>query len=130
MTSFLTFAVTGVRISSDIPVQSMYLQLINLYILLYIIYTLLGFIWFIIADQLSKRKYLPFFLVKIAFIVKKVLYWIFKENPNRFEEDKKNEQNNDEIKLNVSALNYLAFFILFIIVFSCNLAIWIVMDSN
>ena len=46
MTSLLTFVVTSLRISSDIPVQSEYLPLITLYMILSIVYTLLGFIWY------------------------------------------------------------------------------------
>ena len=45
MTSFLTFAVTSLRVSSDIPVQSDYLPLITLYMILSIFYTFIGFFW-------------------------------------------------------------------------------------
>ena len=46
MTSFLTFAVTSLRVSSDIPVQSDYLPLITLYMILSIFYTFIGFYMF------------------------------------------------------------------------------------
>ncbi len=45
MTSFLTFTVTSLRVSSDIPIQSDYLPLITLYMILSILYTLFGFVW-------------------------------------------------------------------------------------
>ncbi len=45
MTSFLTFTVTSLRISGDIPMQSNYLPLITLYLLLSIMYTFMGFSW-------------------------------------------------------------------------------------
>ena len=158
MTSFLTFAVTGVRISGEIPVQSEYLPLINLYILLSILYTLFGFIWFIIAKQLSDRHHLPLILVKIAFIVKKVFYCFYKEKSENFVQDesiekisdnekcnygidckhcekklekkKKSDAIKNELKVNVSALNLLAFLILFLIIFTCNLGIWIAMNTD
>jgi hypothetical protein len=163
MTSFLTFAVTGVRISGEIPVQSQYLPLINLYILLSIIYTLIGFMWFLIANHLSKKHHLPFLLERMAFVIRKILFCIFKDSPKtfnkteltekisndtkidiekcnfcgrckncekKFEEERITNLKINEIKLNVSALNYLAFFILFLIIFSCNLGIWVAMDSN
>jgi amino acid permease len=167
MTSWMTFAVTGLRISGEIPVQSDYLPLITLYILLSILYTFVGFTWFIIANELSKKDHLSSILLKIAFVVKKVLFWIFKDKSktnkimeikieeknidmnnenkikpsetcnfcdrcqkceNRLEEEKKKRLIRDEIRLNVSALNYLAFFILFLTIFTCNTAIWITMN--
>jgi hypothetical protein len=168
MISWMTFAVTGLRISGEIPVQSNYLPLITLYILLSILYTFAGFTWFIIANRLSKRHHLPEFLIKIAFMVKKILFCIFKDTQKDYKnllikpESNKIETNNDkklikemekcnfcnrckncelrlaegntkkmandEIIINVSALNYLAFFILFVTIFCCNTSIWIAMS--
>ena len=162
MTSWMTFAVTGLRISGEIPVQSDYLPLITLYILLSILYTFAGFTWFIIANKLSKKHRLPGFLSKIAYVVKKALFWIFKNKSKgytltdtnsielnnklresekcnfcnrcknceaRLADEKNRKMANEEIRENVSALNYLAFFILFLTIFSCNTAIWIAMNT-
>ena len=171
MTSWMTFAVTGLRISGDIPVQSLYLPLITLYILLSILYTFAGFTWFIIANELSKKHHLPGYLLKIAYFVKKALFWIFKDTSKtntitplikseannielrdenkllkemekcnfcnrckncemRLENEKNKRMANEEIRLNVSALNYLAFFILFLTIFVCNFGIWIAMNTD
>ena len=166
MTSWMTFAVTGLRISGEIPVQSDYLPLITLYILLSILYTFAGFTWFIIANELSKKHRLPGFLLKIAYVVKKALFWIFKEESKttetnsliksdenaidnklvkemekcnfcnrcknceiRLSNEKNKKMANENIRVNVSALNYLAFFILFLAIFVCNISIWIAMNS-
>jgi hypothetical protein len=45
MTSFMTFAVTSLRISTDIPVQSEYMPLLTLYMLFSIGYTFMGMSW-------------------------------------------------------------------------------------
>ena len=45
MTSFLTFSMNSLRVSADIPVQSEYLPLITLYMLLSMMYTFSGLSW-------------------------------------------------------------------------------------
>ena len=77
MTSFLTFTVTSLRIAGDIPIQSDYLPLITLYMILSIIYTLFGFIWFTIKDYLLRKKTLPYLLRTIAEISRKLFCSIF-----------------------------------------------------
>ena len=59
MTSFLTFSVTAVRISNDIPTQSDYLPLISVYMVLSMIYILLGMVFFILIELFSKKKKIP-----------------------------------------------------------------------
>ncbi len=45
MTSWMTFALTGIRIASDLPVESEYIPLITVYIFVSILYTFIGFSW-------------------------------------------------------------------------------------
>ncbi len=56
MTCFLTFSVTSLRVSGDIPIQSEYLPLITLYFLLSIVYTFLGLIWYFFKGILKKSN--------------------------------------------------------------------------
>ena len=84
MTSFMTFAMTAVRISSDIPTQSDYFPLISLYMFLSIFYALISMSWFVSLNHFTSKKYLPKIILKVTWIVRKCLFWIFVE-------EKKNE---------------------------------------
>ena len=48
MTSILTFTVTSLRVSSDMPIQADYLPLITIYFMMSIFYTLIGFAWYVV----------------------------------------------------------------------------------
>ena len=80
MTSFLTFSVTAVRISSDIPTQSEYLPLITLYMVLSMVYTLIGLICFILIESFTKSKKIPAIFLKVPFCVKKIKQSLKKNN--------------------------------------------------
>ena len=103
------------------------------------------------ADHLIKRKVLPKCLLRVAQCMRKCLFWIFNKEKKKekkedeekpfiikcnfcdrcedcekdFQKEKKKKKDKDELEINVSALNYLAFFILFVIILTCNLVIWL-----
>ena len=74
------------------------------------------------ANNLSKRKRLPNILASLAFGVNKILFW--KSRKEKIEEKEKQEH-----KRNVSALNFLAFIVLFLIILICNLVIWLLITG-
>ncbi len=57
--------IISIRVSSDIPVQSSYLPLINLFFMLNLLFTFVSFAWFVASDQFRTKKYLPSILLKI-----------------------------------------------------------------
>ena len=75
MTSFMTFSVYSLRISSDMPVESNFVPMVTLYFILGISYTFLSFIWFIIANEFLTKNYLPRYLVLVASVIKSFLSW-------------------------------------------------------
>ena len=81
MTTFMTFSVYSLRISTDMPVESNFVPMVTLYFILGISYTFLSFIWFIIANEFITKSYLPKFLISVASVVKRVLFWKFGEAP-------------------------------------------------
>ena len=81
MTIFMTFSIYSLRVSSDMPTQSQYLPMVTLYFLLGISYTFIAYIWFIIANEFQTKSNTPQFLMRFAAHVKRVLYWIFDEEP-------------------------------------------------
>jgi hypothetical protein len=189
ITSWLTFAVNSVRISNDIPVQSEYLPLITLYMLMSMIYTLFAFVWFIIADHLSKTKKIPFIFKLVADTLRKCRPLNYRkveqkkkiikpiettsiktveqesyqvstlnsanevgaEQDIRLNENKildsnrnqcykcnsdivnaeksKSENEKHEKESQVKTLNLLAFSLIFLFIFSCNLTIWLKIGS-
>ena len=96
MTSFLTFTVTAVRISGDIPTQSEYLPLVTLYIVLSMIFTLIGMICFILFESFSKNKKIPGFFMVILFYVKKLI------NKNKVNTNEKESiQKHSDLSMNI-----------------------------
>jgi hypothetical protein len=63
--TFLSLGIISIRVSSDIPVQSSYLPLINLFFMLNLLFTFVSFAWFVASDQFRTKKYLPSILLKI-----------------------------------------------------------------
>ena len=77
---------------------------------------------FLVANYLSKRKRMPKFLASLAFGVNKILFW-------KSRKEKIEDYENQEHELNVSALNFLAFIVLFLIILICNLVIWLLITG-
>ncbi len=109
-----------------------------------------------IVDHFTKTQKIPKTLVKVAVSTRKVLSWIFKKNQptntkktGSIKAAKKTEQvqvvdvekqgvehesnemlgDKEEFDSNVSALNSLAFSLLFLVIFSCNMGIWVSIGS-
>ena len=57
--------IISIRVSSDIPVQSSYLPLINLFFMLNLLFTFVSFAWFVASDQFRTKKYLPSIILRI-----------------------------------------------------------------
>lgn len=74
MTIFLTFSVYSLSLTNYIPVQSQFLPLITLYIILAISYTLLSMIWFIIKNLFQTNNKMPDALVKFAELLQFVFF--------------------------------------------------------
>ena len=112
MTTFMTFAMTAVRISSDIPTQSDYLPLISLYMFLSIFYALISMSWFVSLNHFTSKKYLPKIILKVTWIVRKCLFWIFVEEKKNetvkvkaVDKNKVGSIKNDEAKATTEAEN-------------------------
>ena len=99
MTSFLTFSVTAVRISDDIPTQSEYLPLVTLYMMLSMIYTFIGMLFFILIESFSKNKNIPGGFLFIPILVQKLIDFkrnqVKVRNNNRIVKEKKSEIINE-----------------------------------
>ena len=81
MTTFMTFSVYSLRISSDMPVESNFVPMVTLYFILSISYTFLSFIWFIIANEFITKNNMPNSLANLACVIKSVLFWKFDKAP-------------------------------------------------
>ncbi len=122
MTTFLNQAIISVRVSGDIPVQSVYLPLISLFFFLSIFYTFLSFIWFIAAEQLKTRKYAPKFIQNLASKIKnRNLVTFFKESK---------DDKQVEIETTINYLNNFACFIMVMIMFTSYLTIWLIISAK
>lgn len=95
MTGFLTFSVYSLRISTDLPVQSMFLPKISVYFICSIIYNIFAMFWHITRDRLQKKKELPKWFIYFCEILKKVFC---------FPQEKKDKNNKIEPN-NVNAIN-------------------------
>jgi hypothetical protein len=74
---------------------------------------------FLIANYLRKREKLPKVLVSVALVAKKI------SCPKTMKEKLDNkEKEKAEHEMNISALNFLAFIALFLIILFCNILIW------
>lgn len=72
MTTFLTFSVYSLRVSGDIPIQSEYVPLITLYFLFSTVFTLVAFLWFLLANHFKERSTMPNVLLNLTdFILRK-----------------------------------------------------------
>jgi hypothetical protein len=122
LTTFLNQAIISVRVSGDIPVQSVYLPLISLFFFLSIFYTFLSFIWFIAAEQLKTRKYAPKFIQNLASKIKnRNLVTFFKESK---------DDKQVEIETTINYLNNFACFIMVMIMFTSYLTIWLIISAK
>ena len=77
---------------------------------------------FLVASYLRKREKLPKVLASLAFGVNKILF-------RKLNEEKLEDKEKSEHELKVSALNCLAFFVLFLIILICNLTIWLIITT-
>ena len=100
ITTFLNMGIISVRVASDIPVQSEYFPLISLYFFLSLLYTFVSFVWFVVANALRTKNYLPKFLNRLLSLTR------FKLG--------KNEEDIVERKIQV--LNFSAFTFILIVV--------------
>ena len=73
----MTFSVNSVKVASEMPVESEFLPMVNLYYVLGITYVFLAFNWFIIAERFLQKKRIPKFLVKCALLSKRCFFWKF-----------------------------------------------------
>ena len=80
VTTFLTYGVYSLRVSSDLRVQSQYFPVISYYFLFCIMYTLLLLIWFVMANYYLTNK-LPKILSGPASILNKI--WFCKYTSNQ-----------------------------------------------
>jgi len=81
MTQFMTLATFSVRSQADIAPQGQFLPMITMYYVLSIMYTFIALIWFIVADHWTTKQTIPKFLVTFAVFIKRILFWIFDEEP-------------------------------------------------
>lgn len=127
MTSLMIFSVYSLRLSSEIPIQSMYLPMINLYFVFSIIYTLLGFIWFTVYEHLKKKECLSLLLdqiIDLCLIFNKVSS---KQVNSKSREtcDDENGAKKDREERNLNVLNMVVFSIFFLVILIFNITIWV-----
>ena len=80
MSGLLTFAVSALRIASDMPIQSDYIPSISSYFLSSTSYNLLAFFWFIYRNRASNKNEIPKCLEIIRNLLKKVFCLFFPTN--------------------------------------------------
>jgi hypothetical protein len=81
MTHFMTLATFSVRSQADVAPQAQFIPMITMYYVLSISYAFIALIWFIVADHLTTKQNIPKFLVAFAAFIKRILFWIFDEEP-------------------------------------------------
>lgn len=129
-------AIISVRVASDIPIQSDYLPLISLYFILSLFYTFISLNWFVLLNHFRSKNSLPKFLESLAVFYKLFCFGIkeFTCNKNKIrsfkaDENKNETENNNKFEDLISKINFLAFSLLFVSMFSSNLAIWLVISN-
>ena len=147
MSIFLTLAIYSLRVSGDMPIQSVNFPWIAIYYLLGIFYAFIALIWFLIANKLSSRNTLPTFLMNFTKnLIKQPKKSQIKPVEDAVDEKKCNTCNKCEMcekcletkekedakkkdKTNVEAfvsfLNLVFFFLLLFAIFFSNIYIWI-----
>ena len=153
MTSFLTFAVTAVRISGDIPTQSEYLPLITLYMILSMAYTFIGLLVFILIESFLKNKKIPGLFLIIPFCVRNLFFFRKRYQVNKEDNVQTNETNEEnqettstraeqetneaeekyktnEFEENLLILKYFLFILFFLFISSSNLSLWCALLTN
>jgi hypothetical protein len=81
MSHFMTLATFSVRSQADQAPQAQFLPMITLYYVLSIMYAFIALIWFIVADHWTTKQNPPKFLVTFSAFIKRILFWIFDEEP-------------------------------------------------
>ena len=119
-------AIISVRVSNDIPIQSEYLPLITLYFVLSLFYTFISFAWFVYLEYLKSQKYLPAFTINFFLSLKRKIQFI---NKIKDKQNKTKSTGKNEIEETLAVLNNLVFFIIFIVMFSSFLSIWLIISS-
>lgn len=112
------------RVSSDIPVTSMYLPLISLFLFLCILNTFLSFFWFMIAEKLKSIKYKSEVLLNMIKKMRKIFRnkTEHKESEEPAEDEKKEEK---QVNLTIFILNCTVFMCMALNMFISYLAIWL-----
>ena len=111
------------RVSSDIPVTSMYLPLISLFLFLCILNTFLSFFWFMIAEKLKSIKYKSDVLLNMIKKMRKIFRKTeHKESEEPAEDEKKEEK---QVNLTIFILNCTVFMCMALYMFISYLAIWL-----
>jgi hypothetical protein len=141
ISTFLSLGIISIRVSSDIPVQSSHLPLINLFFMLNLLFTFVSFAWFVASDQFRTKKYLPSILLKIMdncykkkltkgnkqVNVTKNVYDSTAEKLDLIYENELSNKLNAEIDSNfdifLNAINIIAFFLMFLFMFTSYLYI-------
>lgn len=134
ITTFLNLAIISVRVSGDIPVQSDYLPLISLFFFLSILYTFISFIWFVIAENLKIKKYMPVFIQIIANQIQILnkrsrTAPVAKNETNEAAANVEIPKNDVQLDLIISYLNFFAWLIMLLLMFISYATIWIIISS-
>ena len=122
MTSLMIFSVYSLRLASEIPIQSKFLPMINLYFVFSIIYTFLGFFWFTIFENVKKVERLPFLLQIIS------SYSLSFKNGSCKKQVAIETKNDGMIKrkeTDINVLNLIVFVIFFLVILIFNITVWV-----
>jgi len=101
--------------------------MISLFFTMSIVYTFISMVWFALINEFATKNNMPKCLVTIACFIERMLYCKYFQKSLKIydmssKKDKKKEISSES---HATALNYLAFFLLFLIMLICNLVIWI-----
>jgi hypothetical protein len=159
VTTFLTYGVYSLRVSSDLPVQSQYFPVISYYFLFSILYTLLSLIWFVSANYYLTNK-LPKILSGLASILNKIWFWKYTSNQvaiikiapvqsedmkplykcgkceecfvclAKKESDEAKKKKKDKTDHDLKILNEFIFSIMLFLFLITNLIIWLIIATN
>jgi nicotinic acetylcholine receptor, invertebrate len=123
LTCFLTLTVNSVVILEDLPVQSDYLQLISLYLMASIFFPFISLFWFMYYDALSKKEQLPKW-IQVIYTFSRTLRDKIRRK-TKVTNLKDDEQKENQLKKQLSFINYLVFFLFIIVVLVSVLSIWL-----
>jgi len=130
ISTFLSYGILSIRVSSDIPIQSSYLPLISLFFIMNIVFSFVAFGWFVLVHNFRTKNYMPLFILKTFKRFKNLEQFLFnksKKNKSQPKNSAKTEEIEEfcdkkeiksfesDLQSEISSLNFIAFILIFLV---------------